>query len=112
MSRDTVIIVAGGEGRRLGGTVPKQFLPLGGLPVLWHTLLAFHRYDPALQIIVVLHPSWTDHWKKISATLLPAIPYDITDAFSGEITNRENIGKSGDELVARWNEAHPDDLIT
>ena len=34
MSRDTVIIVAGGEGRRLGGTVPKQFLPLGGLPVL------------------------------------------------------------------------------
>jgi len=79
MSRDTVIIVAGGEGRRLGGTVPKQFLPLGGLPVLWHTLLAFHRYDPALQIIVVLHPSWTDHWKKISATLLPAIPYDITE---------------------------------
>ena len=31
--------------------------------------------------------------------------------FSGEIVNRENIGKTADELVALWNEAHPDDLV-
>jgi len=78
MSRDTVIIVAGGEGRRLGGQLPKQFLPLGGVPVLWHTLLAFHRYDPSLQIIVVLHPAWTAHWQEISRGLLPDIPYQLT----------------------------------
>jgi len=78
MNRDVVIIVAGGEGRRLGGEVPKQFLPLAGTPVLWHTLRAFHDYDPSLQIIVVLHPSWTGHWKKISPSLRPAIDYQIT----------------------------------
>ncbi len=78
MNRDVVIIVAGGEGRRLGGEVPKQFLPLDGTPVLWHTLRAFHDYDPALQIIVVLHPSWSGHWEKISASLRPAIGYRTT----------------------------------
>ena len=78
MNRDTVIIVAGGEGRRLGGEMPKQFLLLGGMPVLWHTLRAFHDYDPSLQIIVVLHPSWTGHWEKISSSLRPAISYEIT----------------------------------
>jgi len=31
--------------------------------------------------------------------------------FSGTIQNRENIGKSSDDLAALWNEAHPDDLI-
>ena len=32
-------------------------------------------------------------------------------AFSGEIINRENIGKVGDDLVAMWNEDHPDDQV-
>ena len=32
-------------------------------------------------------------------------------AFRGRIINAENIGKSSDELVAMWNEAHPDDPV-
>jgi hypothetical protein len=32
-------------------------------------------------------------------------------SFSGEIENRANIGKTADELVALWNEDHPDDLV-
>jgi hypothetical protein len=32
-------------------------------------------------------------------------------AFKGEIKRRENIGKTGDELAARWNEEHPDDPV-
>lgn len=31
--------------------------------------------------------------------------------FSGRILNRENVGKSGDELVARWNQEHPEDPV-
>ena len=35
-------ILAGGSGSRMGATaLPKQFLPLGGKPVLLHTLEAF-----------------------------------------------------------------------
>ena len=33
------------------------------------------------------------------------------DAFAGTINNRENIGKSSDELVALWNEANPQDQV-
>jgi len=33
-------------------------------------------------------------------------------AFTGEIANRENIGKTSDELVALWNEAHSDNPVT
>lgn len=32
-------------------------------------------------------------------------------AFGGEIENRTNIGKSGDELAALWNEEYPDDPV-
>ena len=32
--------------------------------------------------------------------------------FTGEIVNRENIGKTGDELVDLWNTDNPSDLVT
>ena len=36
-----VIIVAGGKGLRMGGDIPKQFLPIGGKPVLMRTCLLY-----------------------------------------------------------------------
>ena len=35
---DYIIIVAGGKGLRMGGDVPKQFMPIGGIPVLMRTI--------------------------------------------------------------------------
>lgn len=32
--------------------------------------------------------------------------------FSGTILNRENIGKTSDELIAKWNAEHADDPVT
>lgn len=37
---------------------------------------------------------------------------NIPGVFSGTILNRENIGKTSDELIVRWNEEHADDLVT
>ena len=37
---------------------------------------------------------------------------NVSGAFKGEIECRENIGKSGDDLVAKWNADHPDDPVT
>jgi hypothetical protein len=37
---------------------------------------------------------------------------NIPGIFSGTIANRENIGKTGEELVAKWNESNPLDLVT
>ena len=33
-----VLVVAGGQGLRMGGDLPKQFIPVAGKPVLMHTL--------------------------------------------------------------------------
>lgn len=63
MERST-IIVAGGTGKRMGATVPKQFLLLKGEPLLFHTLRAFHAFDPAMHLVLVLpqdhHATWDD----------------------------------------------------
>jgi hypothetical protein len=36
---------------------------------------------------------------------------NIPGIFSGSIYHRENIGKTGDELVQKWNEANPEDQV-
>ena len=62
---DYVIIVAGGKGLRMGGEVPKQFMPVGGMPVLMHTLRRFREYSAHLQIIVVLPHDQQDYWHQL-----------------------------------------------
>ena len=37
---------------------------------------------------------------------------NLQGTFSGTILNRENIGKTSDELVAMWNAEHTDDPVT
>lgn len=48
------VIVAGGQGARMGTAMPKQFLDLSGKPVLYHTIKAFVDAIPGVQIILVL----------------------------------------------------------
>ena len=35
----------------------------------------------------------------------------VPGTFTGRILNRENIGNTGDELVAKWNHKNPDDQV-
>ena len=62
---DYIIIVAGGKGLRMGGDIPKQFLPIGGKPVLMRTLERFRAYSEDLQIILVLPEAQQDYWKQL-----------------------------------------------
>ncbi len=52
----TALVVAAGEGRRFGGPVPKQFLPLGGLPLLAHTLRALAVPGLVDRLVVAIPP--------------------------------------------------------
>jgi hypothetical protein len=36
---------------------------------------------------------------------------NVSGIFTGTIINRENIGNTSDELIAKWNEAYPDDQV-
>ena len=62
---DYIIIVAGGKGLRMGSDIPKQFLPIGGKPVLMRTLERFREYSSDLQIILVLPEAQQDYWREL-----------------------------------------------
>ena len=62
---DYVIIVAGGKGLRMGSDIPKQFLPIGGKPVLMRTLERFREYSADLQIILVLPEAQQAYWQEL-----------------------------------------------
>ncbi|HEY8549406.1 MAG TPA: 2-C-methyl-D-erythritol 4-phosphate cytidylyltransferase [Vicinamibacterales bacterium] len=52
----SVIIAAGGRGTRLGSSVPKQFLTLGGRSLLEQSLEPFDRHPRVRELIVVVPP--------------------------------------------------------
>ena len=62
---DYIIIVAGGKGLRMGSDIPKQFLPIGGKPVLMRTLERFREYSADLQIILVLPEAQQAYWQEL-----------------------------------------------
>lgn len=52
--RVEVIVAAGGKGLRLGGVVPKQYLPLGGIPLIEHCLRQFESHPRVDRVVVVV----------------------------------------------------------
>ena len=74
-----VIIVAGGKGMRMGSDIPKQFLPIGGYPVLMHTLEAFYTYNPSIHLILVLPISQQSYWRELCIKYHFSLPHDIAD---------------------------------
>lgn len=61
------VLTAAGNGSRLPSDRPKQFLEIGGKPVLMHSIEAFHRYSPAIEIMVVLPQYQISFWERLCA---------------------------------------------
>ena len=74
-----IIIVAGGKGLRMGGDIPKQFLPVCGKPVLMRTLEAFHVYDASIHLILVLPVSQQVYWKQLCEEYQFNLAHEIAD---------------------------------
>jgi 2-C-methyl-D-erythritol 4-phosphate cytidylyltransferase len=66
MSKEYVIVSAGGSGTRMGSGFPKQFMELNGIPVIVHSIRAFREYSPDINIIVVLPDGAVHHWAEIA----------------------------------------------
>ena len=76
---DYIIIVAGGKGLRMGGDIPKQFLPVAGIPVLMRTMMRFREYSPDIQIILVLPKAQQEYWNSLCRQHQFNIPYLLAD---------------------------------
>lgn len=63
-----IVLVAGGSGVRMGGEVPKQFMPLGGKPVILQTLYRMQNALPTARIMLVLPVAFQNLWLEIVDT--------------------------------------------
>ena len=75
----TALIVAGGKGLRMGSDLPKQFLPIGGKPVLMHTIEAFYRFDEKMKIVLVLPQEQQAYWRELCWKYHFSIEHVIAD---------------------------------
>ncbi|MGN7721160.1 2-C-methyl-D-erythritol 4-phosphate cytidylyltransferase [Chitinophaga sp. 22620] len=76
------VIVAGGSGTRMGSATPKQFMEIGGKPLLYHTISAFLQAYEDMHVVLVV----PDAHQAYIATLLTAFdrPPSITLVQGGE----------------------------
>ncbi len=60
-----VIITGGGSGQRMQTEIPKQFLEVNGVPILFFTIAAFELFSPKIPIILTLPKNSIPHWLKL-----------------------------------------------
>ncbi|KAJ9552578.1 hypothetical protein OSB04_016623 [Centaurea solstitialis] len=74
----SVVLLAGGKGKRMGASMPKQYLPLLGQPIALYSFYTFSRMPEVKEIVVVCDPSYQDIFEdtreKIKVDLKFALP--------------------------------------
>lgn len=87
---DYVIIVAGGKGLRMGSDVPKQFLPVGGVPVLMRTISRFAEAVPGMGIILVLPESQHGYWDSLCREHSFAVSHTVVNGGDTRFASSRN----------------------
>ena len=88
--RRYVIIVAGGKGLRMGGDLPKQFIPMEGKPLLMHTLEAFHRWDASARIVLVLPLDHQAYWQMLCREIGCKAPHTVVNGGAARFYSVKN----------------------
>ena len=57
MGKNIALVLAAGQGKRMGAGINKQFLTLKGKPVLYHTLKAFSENQHIVNCMIIGYPS-------------------------------------------------------
>ena len=73
------VFVAGGSGTGMGTDMPKQFLDLGGRPILQQTILKFLYAVPEMKVVVVLPREHIERWKKLCAEFHFDVPQILVE---------------------------------
>ncbi len=77
MDKYFAIIVAGGSGLRVAAEIPKQFLELNGLPVLMHSINAFHHSSYKPRIVVAMNNSFLNDWRSLCNKYAFNVPHTV-----------------------------------
>ncbi len=87
---DYIIIVAGGKGLRMGSDIPKQFLPVKGMPVLMRTIMRFYEYNPQIHIILVLPHHQQEYWRELCQKYAFSIDHTVVDGGDTRFASSRN----------------------
>ena len=74
---NALLLVAGGSGQRMGASLPKQYLELGGKAIIQHCVERFLEFDPHIRVVLVLSPSHQSYWDKVAIQLDPLLPIEL-----------------------------------
>ncbi|XP_073219917.1 2-C-methyl-D-erythritol 4-phosphate cytidylyltransferase, chloroplastic isoform X2 [Cicer arietinum] len=61
----SVVLLAGGKGKRMGANMPKQYLPLLGQPIALYSFYTFTQMLEVKEIVVVCDPSYKDVFEDV-----------------------------------------------
>jgi 2-C-methyl-D-erythritol 4-phosphate cytidylyltransferase len=98
LTKKYAIIVAGGSGSRMKSDIPKQFIEVGELPILMHTLKRFKEADSEIELILVLPESQFDYWNLLCKKYL-TVPHQLVKGgktrFQSGLNGLQVIGNEG-----------------
>jgi 2-C-methyl-D-erythritol 4-phosphate cytidylyltransferase len=104
MPKTFALVPAAGQGTRMGDALPKQYLPVAGRPMMFHSLealAAVGRIDHVIAILSPLDRHWGAHdWS--------AFPDKIEAIFAGGASRGQSVARALEVLEAR---VAPDDWI-
>lgn len=75
--KHTIIIVAGGTGKRMQENLPKQFLEINKKPIIFHTIEQFIKYDSSIEFVISLHPNYVEYWEELLLKHSFSFPHKI-----------------------------------
>ena len=64
--KNALILLAGGKGKRMESSLPKQFMDLGGKPVIWYSLYAAQKSELIDEVVVVSGPEYFSEIRTLS----------------------------------------------
>lgn len=77
MAEEFAIIVAGGTGSRMRNELPKQFLNIKEIPLLFYSIRAFYDYSGKAEIILVMNADYIELWNELCKKYNFNIPHRI-----------------------------------
>jgi 2-C-methyl-D-erythritol 4-phosphate cytidylyltransferase len=99
----TFIITAGGIGKRMGGSIPKQFLILDEKPILMHTIERIHAFDPSAQLIITLPTDYLKDWDEMCEKYSFQIKHEVV---TGGDERFDSIKNALDKAMGDWIAVH------
>ena len=97
MPKIFALVLAAGQGTRIGDAVPKQYIPIAGKPMMFHSIETMASVSRIERVFVVLAPL-DRHW---GAYDWSALPDKVEGVFCGGSRRAESVAKSLEHLKER-----------